>query len=448
MGKTLSLNMIFGNSEERFINFALCSILPLVDEAVLVNTGDENNINLNKIEETIKQFKNKIKLLHFPFTNFAECRNYAIENSSCDWILRQDADEVYDYNSYNAILSLINDDKKFDIYWLYFYHFIIYPWYYQDIYPCKVLFKNNGKIRWNGSVHEQLNSVNVGNSDIKFYHYGYCQPQYIIMNKWKHYMALEGQPEFYKDRNPNTCISDRIKVCKYFDKEHPEVMRDYVSNIKNSYKIGLFMIVTPYDIENAKKALNTLFAHNYNNKLDVILILDGGVELKHDKIKDYIKNENIPNLPVDMNIGFNYFLLRNKYKYFGWIHPDMIFLDYDWLYQLEDYLDKNPNVGKVCSQNTRDGEGVDRPGSEQCYLVRREAVDMTLLFDERFECGYEDWDFNRRMMETGYDIMINSKSRVYHEAMQTRKNFVDGDNKLKKGSELYYEKWHTYEPPV
>ena len=45
-------------------------------------------------------------------------------------------------------------------------------------------------------------------------------------------MALEGQPEFYKDRNPNTCISDRIKVCKYFDKEHPEVMRDYVSKIK------------------------------------------------------------------------------------------------------------------------------------------------------------------------------------------------------------------------
>ena len=66
MGKTLSLNMIFGNSEERFINFALCSVLPLVDEAVLVNTGDENNINLNKIEETIKQFKKQNKITSFP----------------------------------------------------------------------------------------------------------------------------------------------------------------------------------------------------------------------------------------------------------------------------------------------------------------------------------------------------------------------------------------------
>jgi GT2 family glycosyltransferase len=67
------------------------------------------------------------------------------------------------------------------------------------------------------------------------------------------------------------------------------------------------------------------------------------------------------------------------------------------------------------------------------------------LFDERFiKCGgYEDWDYNNRVLAEGYQVMITKGSVVWHPTMGTRKNHDESESG-RKNAELYSQKWGPY----
>lgn len=93
----ISANIICKNEQDN-IKACIESVLPFVDEVVIVDTGStDETINIIQSLES-----DKIKLLHKEWNdNFADMRNYAIENSEGEYIFIIDAD-----------MTLLNFDVK------------------------------------------------------------------------------------------------------------------------------------------------------------------------------------------------------------------------------------------------------------------------------------------------------------------------------------------------
>ncbi len=93
----ISLCMIAKN-EERVIGECLESIKPFVKEMILVDTGSTDRTKEIALEKGAKVFD-------FPWTNsFSEARNESLRHATGDWIFWQDADDVIDMASGEALL--------------------------------------------------------------------------------------------------------------------------------------------------------------------------------------------------------------------------------------------------------------------------------------------------------------------------------------------------------
>ncbi|MEF2968102.1 glycosyltransferase family 2 protein [Paenibacillus sp. M1] len=98
---TLSLVMIAKN-ESATLARCLDSVVPLVDEIILVDTGSTDNT-----KEIALSYQARV----FDFEwnqNFAEARNYALERSTSDWNLVLDADEYISNDCGQAIRQFMD----------------------------------------------------------------------------------------------------------------------------------------------------------------------------------------------------------------------------------------------------------------------------------------------------------------------------------------------------
>ena len=158
-------------NEEKYLADCLASVRDVVDEIVLVDTGStDRTIDIAK--------KNGAKIFNFNWVNdFSAARNYALDNSTCDWILYLDADERLSPDSKAELRRLTKEIKK-------------------EAYFCIVdnideighraalmayprLFPNKKELRFEGAIHEQIepallrNHYQIKNAKIKIIHLGY-----------------------------------------------------------------------------------------------------------------------------------------------------------------------------------------------------------------------------------------------------------------------------------
>jgi len=166
----LTLSMIVKN-EERYLRDCLDSVEGVADEIVLVDTGStDNTIEIAK--------EHKAKIFNYEWNDdFSSARNFALEQSSGDWILYMDADERLADSSKRDIKNLTMIKSK-------------------TAYYCTVksidevngrpsvmnyvrLFPNDKSIRFTGRIHEQIeNSLidqnyTLKDSSIVIEHLGY-----------------------------------------------------------------------------------------------------------------------------------------------------------------------------------------------------------------------------------------------------------------------------------
>lgn len=166
----ITLSIIVKN-EEKYLRACLESVKNVVDEIILVDTGSTDSTI-----EIAKEYNAKI--FHFDWVNdFSAARNFALKNSSGDWILYLDADERIDKNSAAELKKLSAHKKKIGYY-------------------CTVksidridsrdnsmryirFFANETEIEFRGSVHEQIvpslleNNFKLLHSTILIEHLGY-----------------------------------------------------------------------------------------------------------------------------------------------------------------------------------------------------------------------------------------------------------------------------------
>lgn len=178
----LSICMMIKNEEEN-LHRCLKQLKPMVEagmaELIIVDTGSED-----RSVEISKEYTDKI-YFHKWNNNFSEMRNKSISYAKGEWIFIIDADERLD--DVEKLITLINsaDIKKcktvllqvknlYDVEDESKYNLIISP----------RIFKNNGKFRYEGAVHNQpiFSAPNLS-VDISLTHFGYISTDKELMEK-------------------------------------------------------------------------------------------------------------------------------------------------------------------------------------------------------------------------------------------------------------------------
>lgn len=229
--------------------------------------------------------------------------------------------------------------------------------------------------------------------------------------------------------------------------------------------VGL-MLTTYNQLEDTQKSLESL-EKNTTPPYKLVIVdnasTDGTLSFLKEKEYHVIENKRPVCLSVALNQGLRRLLSDPGNRYIGWIHNDMTFYP-NWLQRLTDHLMHNPSVGKLAPVSLHlfgpddpdfaeefmaRHQGICYPGNACPWIMPREVIEKVGEFDERFvKCGgYEDWDYNNRILEAGFQVMITKGSVVWHPAMGTRKN-RDESASARHNGKIYYEKWGISHPKV
>ncbi len=185
----ITLCMIAKN-EEHNIASALRSVLDLVDEIIVVDTGSTDRT---------KQIAASLGANVFDFewcNDFSAARNFSLSKATCPWILVLDADETISSKDHSRIKELLKEDRFFGFE-------LIQRNYVTDgsingTVPCGDeydeergytaflpvpivrLFRNDPRIKFQGYVHEVVSDslkdhdLPVKQTDIPIHHHGYA----------------------------------------------------------------------------------------------------------------------------------------------------------------------------------------------------------------------------------------------------------------------------------
>lgn len=243
---SISLTLIVKNEGQKLAR-CLSSVCNYVDEMVIVDTGSKDNT-----KEIAAKFNSKIYDFNW-INDFSAARNFALSKSRSDWILYLDADEWLDDDSIEE-LTKIRNSKVFKGVNCRILNYgngsdDIVEMHYPRIFP------NDSKIKFEGKVHEQIesslikNSICIINSNIVIHHDGYLASKEILEKK-----SL---------RNLEILLNE-------FDENHSSYS---AFQIANSYKI----------LENEKKSLQ-FFKQAYSSP-------DLSIEHKMISLYSLIENE-------------------------------------------------------------------------------------------------------------------------------------------------------------
>jgi GT2 family glycosyltransferase len=243
--------------------------------------------------------------------------------------------------------------------------------------------------------------------------------------------------------------------CYVFPFKNKEIIRHETTD---NY-VGL-LLITYNDSENLEKMLSSL--ETTVDYPSVLFVIDmGSTDLTLKIISDWVgqqTNSYITDIVVEswsflesltktMNHGYKYLMSRQECEYIGWVHPDAIY-EPKWLSELVATLYVHPEIGKICSFNTRDGRpnfDEPRPGHEQIYLCRRGVLLKVGLFDERFVGigGGEDMDMNYRLIQEGWKVAISPTSYVNHFGMGTRSKRDTSEEQV-HNRQYFIKKWGSW----
>jgi len=144
--KTIGLSQIVKN-ESHVIERMLNSILPFIDYITIVDTGSVDNTK-EIIKKWCEYHKKDFSIYDMSFTNFAECRNYAmsIAKDKTDYSIWLDADEVFVIEDLKQLQSTTLDK---DIY-------MVNTKLNNMKYTRNEIWNNKTDLHWIGPVHEYI----------------------------------------------------------------------------------------------------------------------------------------------------------------------------------------------------------------------------------------------------------------------------------------------------
>lgn len=165
---TVSACMIVKNEEE-LLPRCLSSIVDVVDEIVLVDTG-----STDRTVEIAEEFG--CKIYHFPWTgDFSAARNESLRHATKDWVFIIDADEEFPPQELHK-LRVVTNQQQLDIISITCLNKSLETGQVTSFLPSVRFFRRELDLRYFGIVHNRLDipkDRQVLRADIDLYHYGY-----------------------------------------------------------------------------------------------------------------------------------------------------------------------------------------------------------------------------------------------------------------------------------
>ncbi len=158
-------------NEESDLPRCLASVLPLVDEVVIIDSGST--------DKTVALAQEKgARVIHHKWLGYVGQKNFAIQQATHDWVLSIDADEEISRDLSNSIRAVREQGAGhfagYEVNRLVFYRG---KWiYYGDWYPDRLvrLFRKDAAQFEGGRVHERLMvKGEVARLDGHLFHYTY-----------------------------------------------------------------------------------------------------------------------------------------------------------------------------------------------------------------------------------------------------------------------------------
>lgn len=223
-----SISAIYAvKNEEDYLPYSVRSVCDAVDEVVIIDN--------ESTDSTVSRVRSipKVRLYLSGARDFSELWNLALSRASGDWVIMLGADEVYYEGIREALPGLVANDAA-DGYWCWFYHLMRSYYYVQNsadfdpIYRRIAIMRKTPSLRLEGAVHERIEGLGrrILDSRLQFVHYGYAKPCADILERWKLYAALEGDPHRYDGVDARHILDDR--PIRPFRREHPTVIRDFI----------------------------------------------------------------------------------------------------------------------------------------------------------------------------------------------------------------------------
>jgi len=192
--------------EEKNIKDCLEGIEPLIDEAVIVDTGSSDR-TIEIIEEYAAHSPVQVKLLHYPWEgNYSTPRNFGKLHATKSWILMLDADERLEYSDINKLWEITEMDKTDAV----IFHCLNYlerrvpgrePRYAST--ETMRLYRNIPEFYYSGIIHETVDDalcvlrarrkVNVMCSPTVLHHFGYLKGPEKVQHKLTYYEKLNDE---------------------------------------------------------------------------------------------------------------------------------------------------------------------------------------------------------------------------------------------------------------
>ena len=207
---------IITRDEEVFIADAVKSVMELVDEVIVVDTG-----SVDRTKEVAAEAGARVYKIDWN-NDFSAARNSAIDRATKEWILILDADEVISKDDHEKIRALIADYPNGAFLfnqWTYTNASSTFGWnpvpqgskmsrgalgYFEN--QQVRLFPNRRTIRYSGEVHENVEkslfeeNVPIYRTDVVVHHYGRLKESDRVFRKSVLYLEL-GQKKLETDPN-------------------------------------------------------------------------------------------------------------------------------------------------------------------------------------------------------------------------------------------------------
>jgi len=192
---------VITKNESDNIRRCLGSLTKVADEIIVVDTGSTDDTVKIAKEHGARVFQYKWD------NNFANAKNYALDQVNGDWIIFLDADEYLDSNTeaiLREVLNQIHPKIKYDTVQCRMIHTDGYKGKVISENPAIRIFRSNRLIRFDGAIHEKplknnkpLKSVFLNNLELLIYHTGYELS--ILQEKFKRNLSLLEEQEKNND---------------------------------------------------------------------------------------------------------------------------------------------------------------------------------------------------------------------------------------------------------
>ena len=174
---------IISFNEEKKIEDCIKSLLPVVDEVVVVDS-----LSTDRTVEIAKKYTDRIH--HQKFLGHIEQKNLAVDKAEHDWILSLDCDERLSSTLQHSILTIKDHLDDADAYKMPRKTFYVYRWINYCWYPdMKVRLFHRETSRWGGTnPHDRIetrgsNIVQL-KGDIEHYSFDSVSAHLITMDKF------------------------------------------------------------------------------------------------------------------------------------------------------------------------------------------------------------------------------------------------------------------------